>query len=114
MKDNKGFTLIEVLAVLVILSIAIMAVFGLFRGTFSMADNDMNKINDNNIFEAAKLYVMENGNNFNDNGYVCVNISDLVSYGYLKMDSYENKIIKVSRNNTTMVINSVEYVTVCE
>ncbi len=114
MNNNKGFTLVEALAALVIIAIIFVVIINIFKGTFSITDSQMEKINDNRVFESAKLYVLEMNKAFNEEGYTCINLKDLVNYGYLNIDSYEDKIIKITRNMDTMVIQNVEYVSVCE
>ena len=79
-----------------------------------MTDKEIDKIKNNETFKAAKLYVMETNKTFNDEGYTCVNVSDLVSYGYLNYETYEEKTIKVIRNNNTKVITNIDYVETCE
>ena len=112
--NNKGFTLMELLSVLIIIGVIFVLVFNIFKGTFSMTESQMDKINDNRIFEAAKIYVLETNKSFNEFGYTCVNLSDLVGYGYLKYDNYSEKVIKVTRNIDTKVIENIEFVSECE
>ena len=114
MNNNRGFTLIELLATLMIISLAFVFIFNVFKGTYSLTEKGINEINDTKVFESARLYVMEVNKSFNDKGYTCLNISTLVDYGYLKYDSYEDKIIKITRNKDTYVIEKIEYVDECE
>ena len=47
----------------------------------------------------------------------CVYVKDLIDYGYLDNTNdvtIREKLVKVSINNTTKVINSIKYVDICE
>ena len=111
--NRKGFSLVELLAIIVVIGLVFGISFTLLRGTFSTTDSQMNNINDSVILDSARLYVLDN-NSFNSQGYACVRLKDLIDYGYIKVDAYEDKLIKVTRNTVTMVIEKVEYVSECE
>lgn len=114
--NKKGFTLVELLASLVILGVIIVIIVHVSSGTLATSSLQIDRISDNHIFDAARSYVMEQSVTFNDDGYVCVSVNDLISYGYFDNtieDNLKSKIIKVSRNNTTKVIESIYYVNGC-
>ena len=68
---------------------------------------------DNEIFEAAKTYVIEINKSFNSEGYTCVSLQELVDYGYLKNINNPDKMIKIIRNTSTKVIQEIKYVNEC-
>ena len=57
--NNKGFTLIEVLTILVLVSIIIMGVFATFNSTFSASKEEAYKLMKNNIISVSYDYINE-------------------------------------------------------
>ena len=57
--NNKGFTLLEILATLVVLSIVIVIVSTNGFGAFNNAKNKLGEIDEKTIVEAAKLLMVE-------------------------------------------------------
>lgn len=57
--NNKGFTLIEVLSVLVLVSIVLLSVFLTFGSTMSASKEEAYKLMKNNIVSAGYDYVNE-------------------------------------------------------
>ena len=112
MNNRKGFTLTELLAGLVIIGILFGVVLYLLRGTFASTMTQYSNISDNEIFEAARSYVLET-NAFKDNEYACVTVKGLSDYGYVKNAPYDTRIVKVIRNNVTKVIEEIKYVDEC-
>ena len=117
--NNKGFTLFELLGCLIILGI----IFGIglysARGTLATADTMMNKISENEIYETVKLYIVEYPQSWYDGyeEYACVSVDELVDYGYFDRNEvidYFGKDIRIVRDNSTKVINKIEFVDVCE
>ena len=87
--NNKGFTLIEVLCVLVLTSIIIILVFTTFGTTFSATRDEAYKIMKNNLLTAGYNYVNECklgtikcDFSFGDNNKFTA--KDLYNYGYFK------------------------------
>ena len=110
--NRKGYSIVELLAILIVVGLVVGLSYTMLRGTFSSTDSQMDKVNDSEILDSARVYALENGS-FNSQGYVCVRLKDLIDYGYIKVDAFEDKLIKVIRNNFTMVIDKVEYVYNC-
>ena len=111
--NKKGFTLIELLAGLVIVGILFGIDIHLFRGTYASTMTQLGTINDNEIYNAAETYVLET-NAFKNNDYACVTVKELFDYGYLKNIDNNDKIIKITRNNQTKVIEEIIYDNTCE
>ena len=110
--NNKGFSLVELLASLVIIAILFGIVIYLVRGTYSSTMTQFDTINDNEVFSSAYNYVLET-NAFGTKDYACVTIKELIDYGYLSNKNYEDKIVKLTRDNNTKVINEIKYVDEC-
>lgn len=94
MKKN-GFTLIELLGVIIILSILSLIVFPLLLKQINKSKEEIEKVNEVLILDAAKDYVFDNENSFkkiNGNSY-CISIENLIKGNYL------NPNIKDSNNN---------------
>ena len=115
MKKN-GFTLVELLISLAVLGVVLLMGLYATKGTAATSILGIRDITDNEIFSAAKNYVI--GENISmKKGYTCMYVKDLVDYGYLVNTSgqeLENKLIKVFRNNTTKTIDNIKYVEVCD
>ena len=112
--NNNGFTLVEVLAVLVILSIIV----GLALPSFSssLEKNEVSQLDDkkDRIISAAEMYITdykyEIYNNLeNDNGCY-IKIDTLQSYGYLfneSTDSIDDKYVNFTKPNTYEITNNI-------
>ena len=107
---SHGFTLIEVLAVVVILSIVSFVGFNVFNSLINKTDENALAVSLNNVKKAAELYSNESGvGSWNrvttDDGvylYSCVTISELMNRGYFKDDLLDNSI---NKKNSTKVTN---------
>ena len=117
--NNKGFGLIELLGCLVILGL----IFGIglysARGTLSTSLTTLDQVSENEIYDMAEIYIMENNVSWinNDIEYTCIDIDRLVDMGYFEREevsSYIDKFVKVVRDSSTKVINSTKLVDVCE
>lgn len=92
MKNNKGFTLIEVLAVLAIIAILSVAIFPNF---LSMKESQSKKFSESmNILlkSAAKIYVSNNRSIVDEeleNGPYCITIAALKAYDYVSIPTYD-------------------------
>ena len=92
MKNNKGFTLIEVLAVLAIIAILSVAIFPNF---LSMKESQSEKFSESmNILlkSAAKIYVSNNRSIVDEElkkGPYCITIAALKAYDYVSIPTYD-------------------------
>lgn len=82
---NKGFTLVELLAVIIILSAIVLITTISTRTIITNSKENLSDIQIKEIEKAAKMYYLERGNmDFEEEEYsTCVNLSDLMQYGYL-------------------------------
>ena len=90
MKNNKGFTLVELMAVIVILAIIIgIAVPGSIAISHKIKVKMYNtKVN--MIEQAAELYVQESSSVLGD--VTCFKVQELIDKGYVKKDEAQNVI----------------------
>ena len=114
--NRKGFTLIDLLACLALLGIILLIGISVSRNTMSTSLVRLRTVSDNEVFSAANNYVLENNIYFNEHGYICINVSDLIDYGYLNDtndNKIKNKIVAIYGNNNTKVITTTKYVDSC-
>lgn len=121
--NNKGFTLVELLAVIVIVGLVLVTSTYVVTNAINNSKETGNKLNEKNIFEAARIYTIECSSDTIDCDskwiekeeieYFCVSIDELKNKGLLKEDvtvSDENKDnIIVKRNKNNSVIKEVKF-----
>ena len=85
-KDKKGFTLIEILAVVTIIGLLFILVIPKITNSLKNKKSDIDKTTNNIVTLAAKNYVNSNISNFSkeDNNVFCLPISTLTKKGYLE------------------------------
>lgn len=105
--DRKGFTLVELLATIVILSLVVsLTVFIAIRVINNTRDKSY-EVTINNIINDVDSYLLENSDRLpyieaDGIEYQCVTIKNLIDAGYFKNDIYESEYAKdknVSANN---------------
>ena len=116
--NRKGFTLIEFLGCMAILGVVLALGLYVTRGTLSTTLSTLTEISENEVYETAKTYVLENNITWIEANqeYTCVTVQNLVDAGYFKNEevaTVSNNIIKITRDNNTKVINDVKYVSKC-
>ncbi len=122
MKNNKGFTLVEVLSSLVIITLIIIVVLNISHNTFSISKEQAYEIMKNNIHKASENYIREceskqlhcnlNWNNNRTEFYVV----KLKEYGYFTTlrspidgkDIGKCLLIEVEKNNGTLDIELID------
>lgn len=104
--NNKGFTLIEVLCVIFLISILFVASFLVVKDTLSITDEKAYQILKENIISQTKTYIDECENNIinckkdfewkkvNDNKIAYINLSLLKKYNYFDNDEIINPLTK--------------------
>ena len=117
--DNKGFTLVELLACLALLGAVLGIGLYVTRDTLSTTLTTLTDVSEKEIYDTAKIYVLENKVEWKNNNpeYTCITINNLVEKGYFDFDeimSYKDKKIKLERDNQSKVIDIVKFVDVCE
>ena len=95
MKNNRGFTLVELIAVITLLSAIILVTVPVIINTIKKNDLKLSENFENSLKQAAEFYVERNRDNFPDlnniGGNIEIPTEDLVKAGYLKRD-LENPI----------------------
>ena len=83
---KKGFTLIEILAVVTIVGLLFILVMPKITNSLNSKKDDLNTINKNVIINAAKNYVYDNSDTFlkEDKKIYCLPLNTLVKEKYLE------------------------------
>lgn len=79
-KNNQGFTLVELLAVIAILAVIATIAYPLITNTINSSKKNLSKNQEKMILEAARLYAIKNVSE----SCKCVTVSQLQSSGYLE------------------------------
>lgn len=79
-KNNRGFTLVELMAVIIILGIIAVIAYPLVTGTISKSKKKLSTEQINVIYDAANMYAVKNG----PDECGCVTIDNLQKSGYLE------------------------------
>ena len=96
MKKN-GFTLVELLAVIMMLSLLVLIVLPSIFNSIENSSNDVDNVTKEMIYKAASLYVTNNEKEYSKNtDYTyCLPLTILINEGYLAEDlKLSNKNIK--------------------
>ena len=127
--NKRGFTLVELLAVIVVLgivaSISIYAITNTIRKTkeksYQVTINEIeNMANDYLLENNGKLFFISS-NDGSETEYQCVTIKQLIDAGYFKTDITEslvdvdtnvniNDFVKITRNQNSKVISDIAYI----
>lgn len=114
--NNKGFTLIEVLCVIFLISIFFFGSFMVISNTFSITDEKAYEILKENIITQTKTYINECDNNIvncsndykwvsdNDKMITNINLSILKKYKYFDTDNFINSITNKDISNCLNII----------
>ena len=100
--DNKGFTLIEMVLIILIISLIFLVIVRISTNTFSITNEKSYEITKSNIINATDKYILECNNKvincdlqWNDNKTI-VKASSLIEAGYFKeiINPINNKNLK--------------------
>ena len=119
MKNNKGFTLVEILAAITILAIISIITTTTITHFIKKSRHDLNQRQLNNIKMSAKVWVSDNKNKLANIDCISITLKDLQDNGYIDdnvIDFYKeseidsDKIyIKITHLNTTYSYEISEY-----
>ena len=104
--NNKGLTLIELLATLLVLAIVATIVSTNITGIIKEKREKTNAYQENIIPEAAESYVADSINDGNDVCETSISVSTLIQDGYLD-DEYEKYGNRVKVTCTTKGTNQI-------
>ncbi len=116
--NNKGFTLVELLAVIVILlAISVIAIPNI-TASLERNKNKMSESQKKLIASSAELYISENKNTITYYssfvaGTCCLSINTLESMGYLSSDDLKDANGNVISGYINYINNKYEFVTSC-
>ena len=104
-KNNKGFTLVELIATIVLLSVILTVGSYSIKGIMEKSKEQDYEILVNNINDAAETYYQECNHSGSSDLITCslssVALNDLVTYGYLNnngVDENKNKLVNPINN----------------
>lgn len=102
-KTSKWFSLVELLATILIISIILGIVTYFAINTINTSKEKSNKITLNNIKSTTRIYIKENPDKIiwiskEEKLYSCVNIKTLINKGLLKKSITDNKNINPNDN----------------
>ena len=104
-----GFTLVELLAVISIISILLILVAPKIANQLNNSKRDVNDVTKKIIYSAAEKYIKDNNINFQEEEIKCIPVKELHAEEYLSdnitdnksgIDLNENKSIQVKYNNS--------------
>ena len=117
--NRKGFTLVELLAVIVVIALVLgLSGYGIINA-YNKSKNKVIVLNEKSIFEAARIYSTEakddEWKDYNDKEYFCTTIQRLKNAGLLKKEAKSEEhedfsLITVERNISTLNVDNTEFV----
>ena len=109
--NKKGFTLVEILAVIVLIVVISLLVFPSILNSIKSSQDEIDEATKLLLINAAKLYVDDNSDNYKEDLHTyCIPVSNLIDLGYLsdtittnKKDDIKDQIIKLNNSNYEVV-----------
>ena len=109
---KKGYTLVELLAVIVIIATIAGISVGAFLGIIKTSKENASSLAMTNLKEAAELYGKEKSSNINWNTfknsnteykYICMTVLELVNSGYFNKDFYKSQLYNKKITENTFI-----------
>ncbi|WP_130807162.1 competence type IV pilus major pilin ComGC [Senegalia massiliensis] len=111
-KDNKGFTLVELIVVLAILGIIAVIAVPRFIGVQDGAKKTADEATEKNIGKAVELALAEEKISVPESGSTNISMTDLVDWGYLDekptVQSEDNKAFKATVDSNGKITITTE------
>lgn len=102
MNNKKGFTLVELLAVLILLSVLALMIFPVVEDYVTSSRKQGNQVEIDNIIAATKNWEADNLDKIPDNGETyTLTLGDLIDGGYI--DEVENHVTKTKMSTSTEI-----------
>ena len=129
MRNKNGFTIIEMLMTIAIISTILAIVVFSVSSYIIKSKEQVNDLNTNLIQDAAEIYIKEYPNEINwkddseniDNEFTCISIQDIINKGILKqnielseINLENNTTIKILRDKYNYVITNIEINVNCD
>ena len=109
MNKKRGFTLVELLGVIVLLALIVLIVFPSIINVIKKSDNSISEANKALIINASKQYVEENKNEYSSNGTYCLITQDLINNGFLIESISEADGTKLNNITVKVTVNGTSY-----
>lgn len=111
---NKGFTLVELIAVVIILALISLLGYSYINDSVSSKKNDFSEAFNKIIIDAANIYIGYNPNNYAkvDGNIYCIKLSELTDYEILSeplVDPITNENVSLD-NYVKLEVNVDEYI----
>ena len=113
-KDKKGFTLVELLAVIVVLTLVAGISVAVYLNTIRISKKKATLLAINGVKEAAYLYSKEDNKDIewiesydqegnSDGKYACVSVQQLINKGYFNKSFFDKDIYEEKINSRTFI-----------
>lgn len=84
MKNKRGFTLVELLAVIAILAIILTIVVSSVTNTISTSKDNLHDQQAKQLENSARMWYLESDKDLSDNESCKISVSDIISDGYIE------------------------------
>lgn len=89
--NKKGFTLVELLAIIILLAIMVLIATPAITKTIRDGRDDANKSNYDVVLNAAYDYVLKNNLTISKDEETVIKVQDLINAGFVKSDTKDAK-----------------------
>ena len=104
--NKKGFTLIELVGVIIIISILSLLFFPSLINQFKKTSDNMDETTKKIIIDSTKIYMDNNESNFDKSKTYCISISTLIDNEYLEDNFTEYDKDYIIKNKVVQAIGN--------
>ncbi len=103
---RNGFTLVELMAVIIIISLIALLTFPNIINQINKTKKSNNKMIEDVVIEQAKKYIHDNDSEYTEDDEYCIPLTKLIDNDYIKEDLTsindikDNKVIHLTRTNS--------------